>query len=73
MNEIMKTLTIVSSIFIPLTFIVGIYGMNFENMPELKSKQGYFVVLGVMFFITLILIFYFNRIGWLSNKNKQEE
>jgi len=47
--------------------------MNFENMPELKSKQGYFVVLGVMFFITLILIFYFNRIGWLSNKNKQEE
>jgi len=70
MNEIMKTLTIVSSIFIPLTFIVGIYGMNFENMPELKTKQGYFVVLGIMFIITVMLIVYFKRIGWLRDKKE---
>jgi len=43
MNEIMKTLTIVSAIFIPLTFIVGVYGMNFDNMPELRYQNGYFI------------------------------
>ncbi len=50
MNEIMKTLTIISAIFIPLTFIVGVYGMNFENMPELKTENGYFVVMGMHVF-----------------------
>lgn len=66
MNEIMKILTIVSSVFIPLTFIVGVYGMNFKNMPELKYKYGYYTVVGVMFVIAISLIFYFKRNGWLK-------
>ncbi|MDP2162372.1 MAG: magnesium/cobalt transporter CorA, partial [Flavobacterium sp.] len=64
MNEIMKTLTIVSVVFIPLTFIVGVYGMNFENMPELAYKNGYFVTLGVMFVLVLGMIYYFKRKKW---------
>ncbi len=64
MNEIMKTLTIISSIFIPLTFIVGVYGMNFENMPELETQNGYFVVLGIMFVMMLGMIYYFKRRRW---------
>lgn len=64
MNEIMKTLTIISVVFIPLTFIVGVYGMNFDNMPELKQDNGYFIVIGVMFFIVLGMIYYFKRRRW---------
>ncbi len=64
LNEIMKTLTIVASIFIPLTFIVGIYGMNFENMPELKYKNAYFVTLGVMFIICILMVYYFKKKKW---------
>ena len=64
MNEVMKTLTIVSAIFIPLTFIVGVYGMNFDNIPELRHPKGYFVVLGVMFCIVLAMIFYFKKRRW---------
>jgi magnesium transporter len=64
MNEIMKTLTIVSVVFIPLTFIVGVYGMNFENIPELAYKNGYFVTLGVMFVLVLAMIYYFKRKKW---------
>jgi magnesium transporter len=64
MNEIMKTLTIVSVIFIPLTFIVGVYGMNFENMPELKNPHGYYVVIGAMFVLVLGMIYYFRRKNW---------
>lgn len=64
MNEVMKTLTIVSSIFIPLTFIVGIYGMNFDYMPELKNSNGYFIVLGAMFFIVIGMVYYFKRRKW---------
>lgn len=59
MNEVMKTLTIMSSVFIPLTFIVGIYGMNFDNMPELRMQQGYFVTLGAMAVIAVALLIYF--------------
>lgn len=59
MNEVMKTLTIMSSIFIPLTFIVGIYGMNFKYMPELEMKEGYFITLGVMSVIAVALLIYF--------------
>jgi magnesium transporter len=73
MNEIMKTLTIVSAIFIPLTFIAGLYGMNFENMPELKKKNGYFVVLAVMFAIGTILFFYFLRRGWIKRSDYSGE
>lgn len=64
MNEIMKTLTIVSAIFIPLTFLAGIYGMNFEYIPELKYHNGYFIMLGVMFLIVLGMIAYFKKIKW---------
>lgn len=66
MNEIMKVLTIVSTIFIPLTFIVGVYGMNFENMPELRMKNGYYISWGVMILVTIGLLIYFQRKGWLN-------
>jgi magnesium transporter len=69
MNEIMKVLTVVSSIFIPLTFIAGIYGMNFENMPELKWHWGYFACLGVMATVGFGLVFFFWRRGWLENNS----
>ncbi len=65
MNEVMKVLTIMSSIFIPLSFLAGLYGMNFEYIPELKYQNGYFVLIGVMFLIFVGLIFYFKRKKWL--------
>ncbi len=64
LNEVMKTLTILSVIFIPLTFLAGIYGMNFENIPELKYKYGYFILLGIMVFITIVSVWYFKRKKW---------
>ncbi len=64
-NEIMRVLTIMSSIFIPLTFVAGVYGMNFDNMPELKSQWGYFVCLGVMAAIATALVYFFRRKKWL--------
>jgi magnesium transporter len=66
MNEIMKMLTVVSSLFIPLTFIVGVYGMNFDYMPELKWKSGYFIIWGIMLFVILGLMIYFTKKGWLK-------
>jgi magnesium transporter len=65
MNEIMKVLTVISTIFIPLTFIAGVYGMNFQNMPELYWHNGYFVVLGVMAIIAVIMVFFFRKRSWL--------
>ena len=62
----MKTLTIVSAIFIPLTFIVGVYGMNFDHMPELRYKYGYYTVVGGMVLIVLGMIYYFKRRRWFS-------
>jgi magnesium transporter len=64
LNEVMKTLTILSVIFIPLTFLAGIYGMNFENMPELKNEYGYFILLTVMVVVTAVAIWYFKRKKW---------
>ena len=64
MNQVMKVLTIMSSIFIPLTFIAGVYGMNFEYMPELGYKPAYFIVLGIMLAMILALIFYFKKKKW---------
>lgn len=64
-NHVMKTLTIVSTIFIPLTFIVGVYGTNFEYLPELKYSNAYFMMWGVMILITIFLLFYFKRRRWL--------
>jgi len=64
-NEIMRVLTIVSSIFIPLTFIAGLYGMNFANMPELHLKFGYPVVLVIMLGVAVGMILFFKRKNWL--------
>jgi len=64
MNEIMKVLTIMSTIFIPLTFIAGIYGMNFEHMPELQQKWAYPLTLLFMLLIALIMLFIFKRKKW---------
>jgi len=57
----MKLLTIFSAFFLPLTFVVGIYGMNFENMPELKWQKGYFLTLGIMAVIVSVIYFWFKR------------
>ncbi|RYD81606.1 MAG: magnesium/cobalt transporter CorA [Sphingobacteriales bacterium] len=64
MNEVMKTLTVITSLFIPLTFITGLYGMNFTNMPELHTKYGYYVVLGVLALVATGMIMFFRRRGW---------
>ncbi|MCX8131428.1 MAG: magnesium/cobalt transporter CorA [Clostridia bacterium] len=66
MNRIMTILTIITSIFIPLTFVVGIYGMNFEYMPELSWKYGYFLVLGIMAIIGVGMFLWFKIKGWLN-------
>ena len=68
----MKTLAVVSAIILPLSLIAGIYGMNFENMPELKSENGYFLTLGVMAIVTLGLLIYFWRRGWIFQKGPVE-
>jgi len=65
LNEIMKVLTIISTIFIPMTFLAGVYGMNFENMPELKLRLGYPSVLLVMVGIGVVMLIYFRRKRWL--------
>ncbi|HEY3374214.1 MAG TPA: magnesium/cobalt transporter CorA [Candidatus Aquicultor sp.] len=65
LNEVMKVLTIVSTIFIPLTFIVGLYGMNFRYMPELSSRWGYPVVLLIMLLVALSMVMYFRRKKWI--------
>lgn len=65
MNGIMKVLTIISTIFIPLTFIVGVYGMNFENMPELHYKHAYYILWLVMILLFMLLLIYFRRKKWL--------
>lgn len=61
MNSIMMTLTIISSIFIPLTFVVGLYGMNFDHMPELHWHYGYYIVLGIMALMTIGMILWFKQ------------
>lgn len=65
MNEIMKFLTIFSTIFIPLSFLVGVYGMNFENMPELRFKYGYELLWAVMIGIAVFMLAYFRKKKWL--------
>jgi magnesium transporter len=65
LNEIMKTLTIITAIFTPLTFIASIYGMNFEHMPELKHPLGYYAVLIVFVIVATIMALYFKKKGWI--------
>jgi magnesium transporter len=66
LNEVIKVLTIISTIFIPLSFIASVYGMNFEFMPELHWKYGYAVALGLMASVAAILLAYFWRKGWIG-------
>jgi magnesium transporter len=78
MNEIMKILTVISTIFIPLTFIAGVYGMNFNsqvsvwNMPELNWPLGYPLCWAIMLAIASSLIYYFWRKGWFNNLSSLE-
>lgn len=65
MNEIMKVLTIIATIFIPLTFIAGVYGMNFENMPELDWNYGYFIILVFMLTIFISMLLFFKKKKWI--------
>ena len=65
LNEVMKVLTIISTIFIPLTFITSLYGMNFKFMPELGWKWGYFATLGIMVILSGFMLYYFKRKKWL--------
>jgi len=65
MNEVMKVLTIIATIFIPLTFIAGIYGMNFEFMPELKWRWAYFGVWGIILIIGIFMLLFFKKKKWL--------
>ncbi len=72
MNSIMMTLTVITTIFMPLTFIAGVYGMNFENMPELHWKFGYFIVLAFMGLTAILMFFYFRAKGWFRLGRKKE-
>jgi len=65
LNHVMQILTIITVIFVPLTFLAGIYGMNFENIPELSTHTGYFVVIGIMVLIAVSQLIYFRRKKWL--------
>ena len=71
-NEIVKVLTIFSAIMLPLSVIAGIYGMNFDYMPELHTQNGFYVTLGFMVLITAGLLFYFWRKGWIFEKDDGE-
>ncbi len=68
MNNIMKTLTVITVIFMPITFIAGLYGMNFVNMPELRTEYGYFVVLIVMLVMVVTMSVWFKSKGWFENE-----
>jgi magnesium transporter len=72
-NDVIKFLTIFSAIILPLSLIAGIYGMNFENMPELKTRNGYYLTLGFMVLVAVGLLFYFWRKGWILEKNGDKE
>lgn len=73
LNEIMKVLTIFSAIMLPLTFIAGVYGMNFENMPELHSRYGYYAVWVLMIVVAFVMLFLFWRRGWIGGGQRKKE
>lgn len=68
-NDVMKTLAVVSAIILPLSLIAGIYGMNFDNMPELRTPYGYFLTLGIMAVLTIVLLIYFWKRGWIFQRS----
>jgi magnesium transporter len=72
MNEVMKVLTIISTLFIPLTFLVGVYGMNFEYMPELSKRWAYPALWALMISIAVAMYFYFRRKGWVGADAAQD-
>jgi magnesium transporter len=72
LNEIMKVLTIFSAIMLPLTFIAGVYGMNFDNMPEIHSRYGYYTVWILMIVIALAMLYWFWRRGWIGRRDLEE-
>ncbi|HMO16575.1 MAG TPA: magnesium/cobalt transporter CorA [Oligoflexia bacterium] len=71
MNDVMKVLTMISTVFIPLSFIAGIYGMNFEHMPELKYSWSYPVLLVFMFVTAIGMLFFFWKKGWIGNRFRE--
>lgn len=72
-NDVVKFLTIFSAVWLPLSFIAGVYGMNFENMPELKTRNGYFLTLGVMALVVGSLLIYFWRKGWIFQSSEETD
>ena len=72
-NEVMKVLTIMASIFIPLTFMAGVYGMNFDNMPELHSRWAYPILLVAMAVVGVGMVIYFRRKGWIGSPSSEPD
>ncbi len=72
MNEVMKTLTLISTVMLPLTFIAGVYGMNFDNMPELHWFWGYPFALILMASVGISILLYFRHKGWIGNADAAE-
>ncbi|MBD3867240.1 MAG: magnesium/cobalt transporter CorA [Acidobacteria bacterium] len=73
MNEVMKTLTILMSIFVPVTFMAGLYGMNFDSMPELHWKWSYPVLLLAMLMVAGGMLLYFRRLGWIGSRTRETD
>jgi len=72
-NDVMKVLTIMASIFIPLTFLAGLYGMNFDYLPELHYRWAYPLLLGLMLLVAAGMLVYFRRQGWLGDDEDEED
>jgi magnesium transporter len=72
LNEIMKVLTIFSAVMLPLTFIAGVYGMNFDNMPELHSRYGYYGAWILMIAVAVAMLLFFWRRGWIGGSDKEK-
>jgi magnesium transporter len=70
MNEIMKVLTIFSAVMLPLTFIAGVYGMNFDNMPELHSRYGYYAAWAIMITVAVGMLGFFWKRGWIGRQER---
>jgi magnesium transporter len=69
-NEVMKTLTLVASIFIPLSFLAGVYGMNFEYIPGIHSRESFAIFIGVIVAIASVMVWWFRRRGWIGSRRR---